>query len=188
MDLRATEQHTYTDMWALDAYAAHSPGETLLPLFLSMVGSSRGTVLDAGTGSGKGALALQAEGFAVTLCDLTDAGLTDEARALPFVSTALWDDLSVAGRHRWVYCCDVMEHIPPAFTMLVVRRLLDVAEDGVFFTISLVPDVFGAWVGKSLHQSVQSFTAWRDQLATVGDIIEARDLLTTGVYYVRAKC
>jgi hypothetical protein len=81
-----------------------------------------------------------------------------------------------------------MEHIPPAFTMLVVARLLEVARSGAFFSISLVPDAFGAWVGKPLHQSVQSFTQWRDQLATLGEVLECRDLLTTGVYFVRPRC
>lgn len=194
--IQAAEHQTYTDMWALEAYADHSPGAVMAPIFVEMaerMDSRRiqwraASVLDAGTGSGKGALALRDAGFRVTTCDLTDAGLVPEAQDLPFHQVALWDDLGrTVGYHDFVYCCDVMEHIPPTFTMLVVHQLLKVARQGVFLSISLVPDSFGMWVGKPLHQSVQSFTAWRDQLATIGEVVEARDLLTSGVYLVRPK-
>jgi SAM-dependent methyltransferase len=188
------ERDTYDQMWAIDAYATLSPGVQYLPLFLDAITAHEGplprwhasSVLDAGTGSGKGALALRAAGLTVTLCDLTDAGLVDEARDLPFHVTPLWEPLRrIVGWHDWVYCCDVLEHIPPPFTMLVVSRLLEVARKGVFLSISLQPDAFGAWIGKPLHQSVQSFSEWRDQLATIGTVLEARDLLTVGVYLVQ---
>lgn len=181
------ETDTYRDMWAVNAYAAHSPGESRVPMFLQVAGDDRGTLLDAGAGSGRGAVALREAGFDVTMCDLTGDGLVDEASDLPFRQAVLWEDLTGLGRFRWGYCCDVMEHIPPPFTMLVARRLLDIC-DTVFFSISLVHDTFGSYVGKPLHQSVQSFTAWRDQLDAVGEVIEARDLLTNGVYVVRARC
>lgn len=185
-----TERETYAQMWAVEAYSHHSPGEVFVPLFLDMTQTTmRGSVLDAGCGSGKGAIALQHAGFVVTCCDLTDAGLVPEARELPFHQTALWDDLTrQVGFRDWVYCCDVLEHIPTPFTMLVVSRLLEVARRGVFLSISLVPDQFGVWVGKSLHQTVQSFVQWRDQLACLGTVKEARDLLTTGVYLVEPRC
>ena len=197
MSLIETERQTYEAIWGLDAYATTSPGADMLPLFEDMIPRlgararfRTATVLDAGTGSGKGALALQARGFAVTACDLTDSGLIDEARAAcPFHQVVLWEDLRrQVGRHDYVYCCDVLEHIPPHFTMLVISRLLEAARLGVFLSISLVPDAFGAWVGKPLHQTVQSFTQWRDQLDTVGEVVEARDLLITGVYLVKPRC
>lgn len=196
MSLVAAERATYEEMWAIDGYADNSPGASLASTFAALtdeyVGRSRWTassVLDAGCGSGKGALALRELGFSVSLCDLTPAGLKPEAQALPFHQVALWDDVArVTGLHDYVYCCDVMEHIPPVFSMLVVHQLLKVARKGVFLSISLVPDQCGAWVGKSLHQNVQSFTQWRDQLDTVGEVIEARDLLINAIYFVRASC
>ena len=183
--LLTRERATYEDIWGLEAYAAHSPGALHVPLFLDMSHAQmRMSVLDAGCGSGKGALALQAAGFdQVTLCDLTPAGLLPEARVFPFVESALWVDLKrLVGFHEWVYCCDVLEHIPTPFTMLVVQRLLDVARRGVFLSISLQPDHFGVWVGKPLHQTVQSYLAWREQLATLATVKESRDLLHTGLY------
>jgi 2-polyprenyl-3-methyl-5-hydroxy-6-metoxy-1,4-benzoquinol methylase len=187
----AREREKYESMWSVPSYAHASPGAMMLPVFLDMANGVRvaHSVLDAGCGSGKGAVALAGAGFEVTLCDLTDAGLVDAARAFPFHQTALWDDLSSIARTAddrfdYVYCCDVLEHIPPTFAMLVIRRLLDVSRLGVFLSISTVPDTFGSWIGEPLHQTVQSFVMWRDQLNTVGRVIEARDLLLAGCYLV----
>jgi hypothetical protein len=130
------------------------------------------------------------------MCDVTDAGLSEAARALPFRQICLWHDLEPVvrnfdmwGRSRvdYVYCTDVLEHIPPTFTMLVVQRLLDVSRRGVFLSIALVHDQFGPWVGTPLHQTVQSFVAWRDQLSELGEMVECRDLLNTGIYFLRSR-
>jgi 2-polyprenyl-3-methyl-5-hydroxy-6-metoxy-1,4-benzoquinol methylase len=194
-NLLQTERTKYEDAWALPAYSAHAPGEMHLPLFLDMAQpAKRATVLDAGCGSGKGALALKHAGFDVTMCDVTPAGLHAEARSLRFVEACLWQDLShVAsgvghpGRQTfdWVYCTDVLEHVPTALTMLVVARLLGVARYGVFLSISMIPDTFGVWIGTPLHESIMPFTWWRDHLGAVGQIVEARDLLNAGVFLVR---
>lgn len=189
MNIVDVERGKYEDMWGVDAYAEHSPGEMFLPLFLNMIGAvRRSTIIDAGCGSGKGALALQNAGFVVRCCDLTNTGLIPEARTFPFSTACLWDDLvRVVGFADWVYCCDVLEHIPTEFTMLVIARLLAVARKGVFLSISFAPDVMGAWIGKPLHQTVQHFVWWRDNLNTIGELVEARDLLNAGVFLVKPR-
>lgn len=187
------ERALYQDVWqGVREYGTVAPGAQYLPLFLDMSQADRSdSVLDAGCGSGKGALALQGAGFKdVRLCDLTDAGLDDDARSLPFRSVCLWRPLRqqlwyrFGGRFDWVYCTDVLEHVPPVFTMLTIFQLLEVSRKGLFLSISLMPDSFGVWVGQPLHQTVQSFTQWRDQLSGVGRVRECRDLLHTGVYLV----
>lgn len=196
MDIRATEQQLYETVFStVDSYHASSPGEGLLPLFLDMAKAKTGSnILDAGCGSGKGAAALRGCGFSVWMCDLTDAGLTETTKGLPFRTATLWHPLvPQLGSYQaqigfdYVYCCDVLEHIPTPFTMLVIARLLEVTRKGLFLSISLRQDVFGAWVGESLHKTVQPFTAWRDQLGELGTVIEARDLLDTGVYLVAPR-
>lgn len=190
MTLRATERSTYDEMWECDGYGAFSPGAHVLPVFLEMASPHPAhTILDAGCGTGKGALALKAAGFPnLTLCDLTGVGLTSDARSCgPFAQVALWSNLSNlfgCEAFDYVYCCDVLEHIPPMFTMLVAARLLEVSRRGVFFSIALTPDRFGVLVGKPLHQTVESFVTWRDALAELGTIRECRDLITAGVYLV----
>jgi 2-polyprenyl-3-methyl-5-hydroxy-6-metoxy-1,4-benzoquinol methylase len=195
--ITAVERDRYVAIWrAVEHYGDHAPGEQWLPIFLDVVGTSRGTVLDAGCGSGKAGLALAAEGFDVTLCDLTDAGLVEDAKSLPFQTACLWQDLWQVARAKghpnrqrfdYVYCCDVLEHIPPQFTMLAINQLLRVAAKGVFLSISLVPDNFGVWIGESLHHTVQPFTWWRDNLRELGDLVDARDCQIAGTFFVRPR-
>lgn len=193
--IEARERETYDEAWSIASYSKHSPGEMFCPRFIEITGAPPGaSVLDAGCGSGKGALALKAAGYNVTMCDLTDAGLTPDARALPFRQVCLWRDIKpqlnmhlLGGRVDYVMCCDVMEHIPPALTMAAAVNLLAIARHGVFFSISTVADRFGIWCGKPLHQTVEGYMWWREMLSEVGTVLDARDVLNAGLYYVEAR-
>ena len=184
--LSAKEQALYDEVWGLPGYADFAPGEHYAPAFMDMSGAVPGdTVLDAGTGSGKGALALKALGLDVVAFDLSREGLP-EGFDIPFYQGSLLRDLPFhKGECAWVYCTDVLEHIPEAFTMLVIQRLLAVAQTGLFLSISLVPDQFGVWAGRPLHLTVKDFNWWKQSLSELGTILECRDLLTTGLFLVR---
>lgn len=182
------EQACYEEMWQVPSYDKFSPGEEFLPLFLEHAQAPE-TVLDAGCGGGAGSIALVKAGFDVEGFDITEAGLRPEFKELeiPFTEGSLWRPLPFAPKSvDWVYCTDVMEHIPPQFTMLVASQLLSVARKGVFFSIGLTPDQFGVWVGRPLHLSVYSFKEWRDNLSEIGQVVDARDLMSTGIYVVRS--
>jgi 2-polyprenyl-3-methyl-5-hydroxy-6-metoxy-1,4-benzoquinol methylase len=186
MSLTQTERAKYELLAAVPQYAEFSPAERYLPVFLELVGDSRGTVLDAGCCTGKGGVLLKAHGFDVTLCDLTDSHLVDGAKALPFVSACLWHEVD-SFTHDYVIACDVLEHIAIEYTMLVVRNLLAIAKRGLFLSIALQPDQFGVMVGEHLHQTVQAFPWWKARIGELGDIVDARDLLNVGLYYVRPR-
>lgn len=189
MSITAQEKDTYDEMWGHAAYAEFSPGEKYLGAFLDMSNAQPGqSVLDAGCGSGKGALALQSAGFNTQMFDLSREGLVEEAKSLPFDQGCIWE---ISGHYErafpWVYCCDVLEHIPTQFTMLTISELLKITRYGLFLSITLVPDTFGVLVGKSLHQTVQPFTWWRDSIKELGILRECRDLITTGLYLVEPR-
>lgn len=184
------EREKYEQAWAISAYTERSPAEQYLPVFIERA-HAPATVLDAGAGSGKGAVALRTAGFRVTMCDCTPEGLVDEAKDIPFHEAWLWNDLrSVvslnSGRTTfdYVFCCDVLEHVPTPLAMLAVARMLEVAKHGLFLTVRTVSDDFGHLVGHPLHLTVQPFVWWRDYLATVGRVIEARDLLIDATFWV----
>lgn len=191
MSVETVERDKYTEVWGgISTYGNHAPGEQWAPAFVEMTRDTmRRSVLDAGCGSGKGALALKALGFPVTLCDLTGDGLVEEAQSLPFHQICLWGNIKrQVGFHDWVYCTDVMEHLPTEMVMLVVSRLLEVARRGVFFSITFVPDHFGSFIGTPLHQTVQPFVWWKSRLQELGELAEARDLLESGLFLVRPRC
>jgi SAM-dependent methyltransferase len=195
-NVQQAERETYEEMWGVESYAEHSPGEHYAPVFDALV-RERGqhpldlSVLDAGCGSGKGALALSALGYTVTLCDLTDAGLVPDAQPFPFFETALWNPLTgpyAFGRgYDYVYCTDVLEHLPTVFVGLAITRMLEVARKGLFISVALGPDQMGVWVGRPLHLTVQPFVWWRDHLDTLGRVIDARDLINEGLFLVEPR-
>lgn len=187
MTIQTQETDRYAMVWeSVPQYANESPGQDLAPTFATFARPGA-TVLDAGCGSGKGGVALARAGYDVTLCDLTDAGLVPEAQGLPFATACLWKPLRAQVRRGavdWVYCVDVLEHLPTQFTMLAIDHMLALSTQGVFLGISLVPDNFGPWLGHPLHLTVQPFVWWRDALKELGTVVDARDQLIRGVYVV----
>jgi len=192
------ETQTYSEVLSLPMYAEYSPGQKYAELFASLA-KPGSTVLDAGCGTGQGMIALAAHGFSVTGCDLTDAGLVPAARGFMSVHTgvSLWRPLPLlhldgawrkhARPYDYVYCTDVLEHIPAQFTMLVVQRLLDAALSGVFLSVCLRPDVKGVWIGKELHQSVRRYDEWMDDLRELADVTDARDYGSDATFMLRHK-
>lgn len=198
------EQETYSDIWQVPSYNDFSPGEVYAPVFLDIAKPAPSSlILDAGCGAGRGALALRAAGMRVALMDITSAGLSEEIRSeFPFFENSLWaarlhtlapraqkfyGGSAVSMKFDYVYSCDVFEHLPKEFTMLALSNLLSIASRGVFLSIAMTPDNFGVWVGKPLHQTVESFVWWRDHIKELGVLIEARDFGDCGIFFVSSN-
>jgi SAM-dependent methyltransferase len=181
MSITAQETVTYREIHALPSYAAHSPGAMFLPIFRA-IAPPPASVLDAGCGSGKGLIALAEAGYQVMGCDLVRDGLVPEAQHFEVFEHVLWHPMPM--RADYVYCTDVMEHIPTTFTMLVIARLLEASLVGAFFSIALRPDVFGHWVGTPLHQSVRRYEQWLEDFRELGQVQDARDLGGSATFFV----
>lgn len=174
------ETAKYEKIWALPEYANYSPGEELAQAFLDMAKPSPfSKIIDIGCGSGKGALALS--DYRVTLLDLTRDGLVEEARSLPFVKRSIWESWN--GTWDYGYCTDVMEHLPPEYTMLAIKNVLQHCRKA-FFQICFLPDHFGQKIGEPLHLTVCPFEWWLAHFKEFGHVIEARDLLQNGIFFV----
>ncbi len=185
------EANKYSRMWMCDDYATYSPGEQWLGTFLDLVkeeafGRLPGTVLDIGCGTGRAGKQLEEKGFTVSYLDIVDVR---EDREGVFYWGNLWseDTWQPIGKMNYGYCCDVMEHIPTEYVGLTLDTISHHCTRA-FFTISLMPDQFGLRIGEPLHLTVQPFMWWRDCLKEFGDLIDARDCLDTGVFYLRGRC
>lgn len=202
MSIQEQEANAYAELWSsVSAYRRNSPGEQYARVFHDIVNDAGATVLDAGCGEGRGMVALAKLGYHVAGVDITDAGLNAEARAYPFIKETVWNDLRpvvyilhasqkdvfAADSVDYIYCCDVLEHLPTQYTMLAVDQMLRVTKKGLFLSIFFIQDGYGPWVGRPLHQTVQPFTWWRDALREIAEVVEARDCHEFGIFYVRAR-
>ena len=179
------ERAKYEQVWSLPAYRKGSPGVVHTPMFASIANPKPGeSVIDLGCGAGIGGERLARElGLCVTYMDHVHVSGVPE----PFIEQCLWHPLPNRNPPwQYGYCCDVMEHIPPEYTMLVLANVIDACES-VFFSISFQNDIFGKFVGEPLHLTIMPYVWWRDRLAEFGELVEARDLLGEGVFYVRGR-
>lgn len=183
MSIAATECALYQDVWAHPDYHKLSPGAEAVPRFLRLTAARPlETVIDFGCGTGRGGAALVAEGFLVTLCDQTDAGL--EVRDLRFEPHCLWKRWR-GGDHYYGFCVDVLEHVPTELTSLTIARMLEACRV-LYLEVSTVPDQFGILVGQPLHKTVKPFVWWRDLCAEIGTVTHGVDMLTRAAFVLEA--
>ena len=178
--LGAAEFEKYERMWSVPEYSDYSPGETLVDTFMEMTGAQKGdSVIDLGCGTGRATSALQEKGLRATGFDITPKGLQE---TIHFRQGCLWR--KIGGQYDHGYCCDVMEHIPIEFTMLVLHQI-SLVTPNLFLQICNIPDGFGRAIGEPLHLSVMPFQWWKAHLESFGEVLDARDLLTSSVFHVR---
>lgn len=198
VDGAAQERAKYAEIWStVPEYRNFSPGLQNVERFLSIVKPKRGSsIIDIGCGEGVAGLDFAKRGFADWYLDITNAGLKDSVPRNRFFEMPLWsndwpspeniDDGSYDGlwlQFDYGFCCDVMEHIPPEYTMLVLDRIIEHCKVA-YFQICNLPDAFGQRIGEPLHLTVQNFNWWKVRIATLGKIIDARDLCGNSLFVV----
>jgi len=175
----------YERMWGEPEYHGHSPGARWVEVFGEIAGPKPGeTLIDLGCGAGEALEGLQSLGLDVAQMDLVD--VRREA-VLAFRAAPLWSQWSFPGRFAradFGYCCDVMEHIPPEYTMLVLERIRGNCQS-VFFSIAHLQDSCGGLIDETLHLTLRPFEWWRDHLADIGEVLHGRDMQGESLFYVR---
>lgn len=170
-----SEADKYRRMWDIPQYREVSPGEQWAQLFLGKVQPERDAeVIDFGAGTGRGSLMLALlGGMRCHMVDFAENCLDEEVRCalttqhgrLKFTQADLTKPIPVTAPYG--YCCDVMEHIPPADVPATLRNILGAARR-VFFAISTVPDAMGALIGEQLHLTVEPMDWWVKRIEEAG--------------------
>lgn len=187
-DLDTQEREKYNKAWNHDAYRKFSPGEQMTMMFLIMMQPSpRKTLVDFGAGTGRPAKRLNDMGFKVQMVDIADNCLD------PDVKEELGDKLTIANLWKdelpsgdYGFCTDVMEHIPTEHVDAVIENIMKHCKE-CFFNICLREDHFGEELGEHLHLTVKPFTWWKEKLSKYGELVESRDLIYAGVYWLRKE-
>lgn len=163
MPLEQSEREKYEQIWEIPGYRNMSPGEDLIPSFHEACKPAIGdTILDLGCGTGRATAALTAAGFPAIGVDHASNCL-DSGVDIEFKQHNLWE-LPEELVADWVYCCDVMEHIPPEKVDEVLSRMNKACKKGAFFNISFEDDFFGSKIGQKLHLTVRNYQWWIEKL------------------------
>lgn len=169
--LHASEKSKYERVWRHAVYANKSPGEREAPYFHEAIWSTRGvphkfSVIDFGSGTGRGAMALHELGWNAVCVDFARNANT---AILPFYEACLWDLPLELRRAHWGFCCDVMEHIPPEKVLDVLRAIRSKVEFGCWFKIAVVNDRMGPQlIGEPLHLCVRAPSWWMSVISLCG--------------------
>lgn len=184
-DVAAQERAKYAQIWSIPEYHDHSPGLESVDRFMNVLAPPAGaSVIDLGAGACVAGMRFLAHGLDPWFLDLTDTAVPPAVDRRRLILAPLWADWAKGRRWDYGFCCDVLEHIPTEYAMLVVERIL-AACDVAWLQVSLVPDSFGQRIGEPLHLTVQPFAWWLCRIAGLGEIVDARDLCGMGLYVVR---
>ena len=173
--LSLTEKTKYDFIWEhLPNYRECSLGEELVCHFFHHFQKELKEgqqIADLGCGTGRVARQFLEKGLAVHLIDLSHKCLDPDIASLcpllperiQFTSSCLWE-MAIA-KSDWIYCCDVLEHLPPTKIDLSLKQITSSMKIGGFVSICLKPDLFGEAIGTSLHLTVKDADWWREQLS-----------------------
>lgn len=187
-DAAAEERDKYAEICAMPEYNEVHPGLESADWFLEVVKPKRfDSIIDIGCGAGGAGLKFEAHGMQVNYLDLVDVRLDPKIDRRKFIEATLWDyRWPLHRRQGWDYgfCCDVLEHMPKEFSMLVVDRILHCCRTA-WLQVALVPETHGQLINKPLHLTVGNFEWWRDRLAALGNLIDARDIFPRALFIVK---
>jgi hypothetical protein len=182
------ERAKYAQLWAeVPEYRAWSPGlDNVTRLMHILQPPVKASLIDLGCGTGAAGLQFRELGLDVSWLDITDAGLHEKVPRHRFIEQPLWGRWKPPYGYDFGFCCDVMEHIPPEYTMLVLDRIISACHIS-WFQIAFVPDEFGQAIDQPLHLTVQPFAWWLTRLRSLGLVLDARDLCGAGLFIVTGK-
>lgn len=187
-DLVAQEREKYQAIWEYEDYRKISPGLDKVGTFMKIMNPPVGSsLIDLGCGDGRAGLEFEKHGLRVWYLDLISNALQPGVDRRHFYEQPLWRHIHrPSAGFDYGYCCDVLEHLPPEYTMLAVARMLDACRT-VWMQIALAEETHGRLIGETLHLTVRSYKWWLSHLRTLGEVIDARDLNLRALYVVRSR-
>lgn len=198
-EVALAERRKYLRMWECPEYHRYSPGKHHAPHAIAALGMEDGQSLyDLGCGAGAAIPIFVQHGLLVLGADIamspalaayaleTTKHLPPER--LPIMKGACLWALPMSWTARdYVYCVDVLEHIPPTrvdSVLLHIKRLLGKAG---YLSIHCQPDGCGALIGEKLHLTVERPEWWLAKLSALFAVERRRAPPTELTCIIRPK-
>lgn len=161
-----SERDKYRAMWGKDEYRRYSPGASLARRFVDACAPKfTQTVVDLGCGTGRGGKMIRRLcGCEIAYVDFAENCLDDDLKDKPLLLTDIADINERLG--DFVYCTDVLEHIPPERLEATMRGIL-AAAPMAFLQISTEEDGCGELIGQTLHMNICNAATWLEYMQTL---------------------
>ncbi len=182
------EKAKYEALWEhLPEYRESSPGLELVGNFLQFFQSeirTGQTLIDFGCGTGQVVPQFLNRGLFLSLVDLSsnclDQGIPFLMQLCPdqlkFYEASLWDLPKNLLPSHWIYCCDVLEHIPEDKIDQVLQAMASRTKRGGYLSISLCEDKIGKIIREPLHLTVKPRDWWQEKISQYWQIVHAEPL------------
>ncbi len=183
------EKAKYDLIWSqYPSYRDCSPGEVFAPFFLRYFSSELKpvqSIIDFGCGTGRAANAFIAQHLDVRLVDFSPHCLDEQISALvhlcpeslSFTEACLWKLPETLKAAEWIYCCDVLEHIPQRRINQVLKGMAERMKLGGYLSICLQEDLSGKQLGFPLHLTVKDRTWWLKKLSNYFTVLKEDPIL-----------
>lgn len=124
----------------------------------------------------------------VPIEEVLDQFVLDEIGSdFQFSEHCIWDLPTSVGPADWIYCCDVMEHIPENVVEPTLWEMSKRTIKGGLIQVALGPDGFGARIGEELHVTIQSESWWTAKMKKYWDNISVERVNDYRVVYYVGK-
>ncbi len=175
--LALAERRKYMRMWERPEYHRYSPGKAHAPVAIERLDMKAGESLyDLGCGAGAAIPIFVHHGLLVRGVDIAmspalanyalQTSKTLPPHRRPFMTAAcLWALPMDWATRDWIYCVDVLEHIPPEKVDSVLFHIARLMGKGGYLSIHCHPDGCGALIGETLHLTVERPEWWLAKLA-----------------------
>ena len=171
-------------IWSFEKYKSKSFNPELVDIFWRMCRPTSGmTVIDFGAGVGQYTRILKDKHLNASGFEWTNEPW--EAGDIHVQMGVVWRDRPWVRDADFAFCCNMLERTPPELVGLSIARILETCRQA-FFAVSFVQDNRGADIGEPVQLTVMPFAWWRDLFREIGTVVEARDLIDSGVFLVSA--
>lgn len=189
------EKSKYEKMWEHDLYRQRSPGALLSPFFFYHFQQRikpGDSIIDFGCGTAAASMTFFDMGLFVTLVDIANNCLSVKSQKLLreknkrflFVEAPLWDLPPEVPVSDWIYCIDVLEHLPEDRVKASLEAMAKKTKKGGALQIFLEEESMGELIGETLHLTLRPLNWWLDLISAFWVIENVQEILPDVRYCV----